>query len=84
MKKIIFVLAASGFIACGERKDGTAMAKEICDCYENKGDDCTKLFFEAGKKIMNNKKKTDEFNRAMKECTMYLIKLPKRIPHQSN
>jgi hypothetical protein len=81
MKKIIFVLSASGFIACGKGKDGTELAKEICDCFENKGDDCLMLVFEAEKKVMNNKKKTDEFNKAMKECTMHLIKLPKSIPH---
>ena len=81
MAKIFMSFICLALLACGKSKSPRQMVKEICDCFENKGNDCLERYYEAEKKVMNNKKKTDEFNQAMKECTMYLINLPKNNPH---
>jgi hypothetical protein len=81
MKKsllLLFIMAA--LASCGKKTSGITLAKKVCDCFENskdREDDCTELLAEAEKKLVNDTKEAEEFSKAMKECTLRLIKLPK-------
>ncbi|MGQ0740562.1 MAG: hypothetical protein ACT4OJ_16050 [Bacteroidota bacterium] len=73
--------------ACGGNVDGAKLAAEVCDCYKTANakadsdptrkesqDECMKKQVQAWDKVKNSEDKSDEFNKAIGDCSKEIIK----------
>lgn len=87
MKKLLIVLLAASFTACGKSKSGAEIGKEVCDCSKkaNAMDpadpkrsaaqvECGKKQVAAWNKIKDDEKKAEEFNKVLGECATEQIR----------